>query len=159
MKADTILGGALFLAFALFLKQRNLLYLLSWTALIALIGNNLGDLSLTVSVITGIVGVYIVSMISVKENFEEKEKEEENPEKKTNPSPAPPKTSDPHVDIGTTILHAYRNLTPEQLGGMRRDTRELMELQKELMGSLGEMKPAIEQGAELLRTFSTFFGK
>jgi hypothetical protein len=26
------------------------------------------------------------------------------------------------------------------------------------MGSLGEMKPAIEQGAELLKTFSTFFG-
>jgi hypothetical protein len=67
------------------------------------------------------------------------------------PEPAPPKTDDPHVDIGTTILHAYRNLTPEQIGGMRRDTKELMELQKELMGSLSEMKPAIEQGAELSR--------
>jgi hypothetical protein len=61
--------------------------------------------------------------------------------------------------LGTTILHAYRNLTPEQIGGMRKDTKELMELQKELMGTLAEMKPAIEQGAELLKTFSTFFGK
>jgi hypothetical protein len=34
-----------------------------------------------------------------------------------------------------------------------------MSLQKELMGSLAEMKPAIEQGAELLKTFGTFFGK
>jgi hypothetical protein len=34
-----------------------------------------------------------------------------------------------------------------------------MGLQKELMGSLSEMKPAIEQGAELLKTFSQFFGK
>jgi hypothetical protein len=42
---------------------------------------------------------------------------------------------------------------------MRRDTRELMDLQKELMGSLTEMKPAIEQGAELLKTFGSFFGK
>jgi len=42
---------------------------------------------------------------------------------------------------------------------MRRDTKELMALQKELMGSLSEMKPAIEQGAELLKTFSQFFGK
>ncbi len=75
------------------------------------------------------------------------------------PEPAPPKTDDPHVDIGTTILHAYRNLSPEQIGGMRRDTKELMGLQKELMGSLSEMKPAIEQGAELLKTFSQFFGK
>jgi hypothetical protein len=67
--------------------------------------------------------------------------------------PAPPKTDDPHVDIGTTILHAYRNLSPEQIGGMRHDTKELLSLQKELMGSLAEMKPAIEQGAELLNTF------
>jgi hypothetical protein len=64
-----------------------------------------------------------------------------------------------HVDLGTTILHAYRNLSPEQIGGMKRDTKELMELQKELMGTLAEMKPAIEQGAELLGTFSQFFGK
>jgi hypothetical protein len=42
---------------------------------------------------------------------------------------------------------------------MRRDTKELLSLQKELMGSLAEMKPAIEQGAELLNTFSTFFGE
>jgi hypothetical protein len=91
------------------------------------------------------------------ETFENEEKEK--PEKKEDPTPAPPKTDEPHVDIGTTILHAYRNLTPEQIGGMRRDTKELMGLQKELMGSLAEMKPAIEQGAELLKTFSTFFGK
>jgi hypothetical protein len=61
--------------------------------------------------------------------------------------------------LGTTILHAYRNLSPEQIGGMKRDTKELMELQKELMGTLAEMKPAIEQGAQLLGTFSQFFGK
>lgn len=93
------------------------------------------------------------------EGFEDGEEEEKPKSKKDSPEPAPPKTDDPHVDIGTTILHAYRNLTPEQIGGMRRDTKELMGLQKELMGSLSEMKPAIEQGAELLKTFSQFFGK
>jgi hypothetical protein len=97
--------------------------------------------------------MYLVCLVtqSTWEGFENEEESEK-------PNPAPPKTSDPHVDVGTTILHAYRNLTPEQIGGMRRDTRELLELQKELMGSLSEMKPAIEQGAELLKTFSTFFG-
>ena len=92
------------------------------------------------------------------ETFENEEGKSSN-KKESDPSPAPPKTNDPHVDIGTTILHAYRNLSPEQIGGMRRDTKELMSLQKELMGSLAEMKPAIEQGAELLKTFGTFFGK
>jgi hypothetical protein len=91
-----------------------------------------------------------------KENFEN---EEDPKNKEKNPDPAPPKTDDPHVDIGSTILHAYRNLSPEQIGGMRKDTKELLSLQKELMGSLAEMKPAIEQGAELLKTFSTFFGE
>jgi hypothetical protein len=159
MKGDTLVAGILFVAVTVYLAQRNLIHMAVWVALIYLVGTEVGQLSHTVSVLAGIVGVYIISMIT-RETFEnEKKKEETGEEKPEEPSAAPPKTSDPHVDIGTTILHAYRNLTPEQIGGMRRDTKELMELQKELMGSLSEMKPAIEQGAELLKTFSTFFGK
>ena len=105
------------------------------------------------SVLIGIAVAYLVVHCSTYEYFEEEKKEE--PEE----GPKPSGKSTPHVDLGTTILHAYRNLSPEQIGGMRRDTKELMELQKELMGTLAEMKPAIEQGAELLGTFSQFFGK
>lgn len=158
MKADIVTGGLLFIAASIYLLQRNLAYTLVWLALGYLLATQSG-MSHTVSVLAGIVLIYLVSMVSktTLEQFENKEKEGE--EKPSSPEPAPAKTDEPHVDIGTTILHAYRNLTPEQIGGMRRDTKELMELQKELMGSLSEMKPAIEQGAELLKTFSTFFGK
>jgi len=135
-----------------------------WVLLISLLSSKGVGLSYTNSVVVGLLSVYILSKITTehfesgKEDSSKKEKEKETPE------PAPSKTetntkSEPHVDVGTTILHAYKNLSPEQLGGMRRDTRELMTLQKELMGSLSEMKPAIEQGAELLKTFGTFFGK
>jgi phosphate/sulfate permease len=151
MKLDTILGGGLFVAATIFLIQRNLVHVVVWLGLIYIVASQ--ALSALLSVIVAIVGVYLISRVTT-ETFEN-----ENKEKKDDPTPAPPKTSDPHVDIGTTILHAYRNLTPEQIGGMRRDTKELMSLQKELMGSLAEMKPAIEQGAELLKTFGTFFGK
>lgn len=151
MKLDTILGGGLFVAATIFLIQRNLVHVVVWLALIYIVASQ--ALSAVVSVLVAIVGIYLISRVTT-ETFEN-----ENKEKKDDPTPAPPKTSDPHVDIGTTILHAYRNLTPEQIGGMRRDTKELMGLQKELMGSLAEMKPAIEQGAELLKTFGTFFGK
>ena len=155
------MGGGLFVAAAIYLIQRNLAHTLVWLGLIYVVASQAG-MSHTISVIAGIIGIYLISMVT-KEHFENEEKgekkEEHNEEKKSEPSPAPPKTDDPHLDIGTTILHAYRNLTPEQIGGMRRDTKELMGLQKELMGSLSEMKPAIEQGAELLKTFSTFFGK
>ena len=101
-----------------------------------------------ICVLVGIAVALVVMQYSI-EGFEEEEKEKE-PESTGKSA---------HVDLGTTILHAYRNLSPEQIGGMKRDTKELMELQKELMGTLAEMKPAIEQGAELLGTFSQFFGK
>lgn len=166
---DTLIAAILFAVVAVFLYQRHLTTMIAWVILGYILAHHLGNnYSHTFSIIVGVILVYLISMITKKsfEGFEDKddEKEEKHEKgkgssKKDDPSPAPPKTSDPHVDVGTTILHAYRNLSPEQIGGMRRDTKELMTLQKELMGSLSEMKPAIEQGAQLLGTFSQFFGK
>lgn len=164
MKLDTAIAGALFTIVAARLLQKGLISVLAWLVLAILISYYNLRVPLTFSVAIGIIAIYALSVLTKQtyEGFEDEvpveEKEEKNEKKQKSPSPAPPKTDDPHVDIGTTILHAYRNLSPEQIGGMRRDTRELLELQKELMGSLSEMKPAIEQGAELLKTFSTFFG-
>lgn len=160
MKLDTIVAGGILALVAAYLLQRRLTSVLVWLALGIFVGNSLLKLNNTLSVLFGVVVVYVVSMVT-KGTYEgfENEGEEEEKEDTKKPKPAPPKTDDPHLDVGTTILHAYRNLTPEQIGGMRRDTKELLELQKELMGSLAEMKPAIEQGAELLSTFSTFFGE
>ncbi len=161
MKTDTLFAGALMVAFSAYLMQKKLGSVLVWFAVAVVFFRYGVKLPLTLSAIGGVVVVLVIAMVTAKtwEGFEDEIPVEEKKEKKpSKPSPAPPKTDDPHVDVGTTILHAYRNLTPEQIGGMRRDTRELLELQKELMGSLGEMKPAIEQGAELLKTFSTFFG-
>jgi hypothetical protein len=104
-----------------------------------------------ICVLVGIAIALLVMRSSI-EGFEEEDAKEKEKEPESTGKSA-------HVDLGTTILHAYRNLSPEQIGGMKRDTKELMELQKELMGTLAEMKPAIEQGAELLGTFSQFFGK
>lgn len=157
MKLETVLAGILLSLVVAHLLKRQLGSVLIWLGLAIVFASYGLHFNNLMSVVFGVIVIISICMITAKtwEGFENEEKEEENPKK---PNPAPPKTSDPHVDVGTTILHAYRNLTPEQIGGMRRDTRELLELQKELMGSLGEMKPAIEQGAELLKTFSTFFG-
>ncbi len=161
MKVDTAVGGILFTIVAARLLQKGMVSILVWFILATLVASYGMRAPFTISVAVGIITLYLLAVVTNRtfEGFEDEvpvdEKEEEKPK---SPNPAPPKTDDPHVDIGTTILHAYRNLTPEQIGGMRRDTRELLTLQKELMGSLTEMKPAIEQGAELLKTFSTFFG-
>jgi len=159
MKLDTVVAGGILALVAAYLLQRRLTSVLVWLALGIFVGNSLLKLNNTLSVLFGVGIIYVVSLVTkgTYEGFENEGEEEKEDAKK--PKPAPPKTDDPHLDVGTTILHAYRNLTPEQIGGMRRDTKELLDLQRELMGSLAEMKPAIEQGAELLSTFSTFFGE
>jgi hypothetical protein len=152
---DSVLAGILFLGVTYYLLKRNVPQMLIWVVLGYLVAFNWIHSSRTVAVLVGIASAWAVCYYSTREYFEQEKLEE----KDTPKEPEPTGKSTPHVDLGTTILHAYRNLTPEQIGGMRRDTKELMELQKELMGTLAEMKPAIEQGAELLGTFSQFFGK
>jgi hypothetical protein len=148
---DSVLAGLLAVVTFMFLYSRNHPYLFIWTIVGYLLAyNSLFKSSRLLSVLAGVTLTFIVLMHPHRLFIEGFENEEEEPK-------ATGKAS--HVDLGTTILHAYRNLSPEQIGGMKRDTKELMELQKELMGTLAEMKPAIEQGAELLGTFSQFFGK
>lgn len=148
---DSLLAGILGVAAFAYLYSRGHPLLFVWTVVGYLLSyNSIFKSSRVLSVIAGIALTFIVLMHPHRLVFEGFENEEEEPQ-------ATGKAS--HVDLGTSILHAYRNLSPEQIGGMKRDTKELMELQKELMGTLAEMKPAIEQGAELLGTFSQFFGK
>ena len=156
--SDSLVSGLLGLAAFAYLYSRRQPFLFMWTVIGYLLAyNSIFKTSRVLSVLVGIVLTFIVLMHPHRlfENFEN----EKLDEKDKGGDPEPTGKSTPHVDLGTTILHAYRNLSPEQIGGMKRDTKELMELQKELMGTLAEMKPAIEQGAELLGTFSQFFGK
>jgi hypothetical protein len=153
---DSLVAGVLSVGVTLYFLKKNVPQMLMWILIGYLVSYNFFLRSRTISLLLGIGLAYVVCYISTREHFEDEKKLEEK-EEKTDPEPTGKST--PHVDLGTTILHAYRNLTPEQIGGMRKDTKELMELQKELMGTLAEMKPAIEQGAELLGTFSQFFGK
>jgi hypothetical protein len=151
---DKLIAGVLAVAAFAYLYSRRHPYAFIWVVLGYLLAyNSAFKTSRVLSVIAGIVLAFIILMHPHPLIFETFENEEEGKE------PEPTGKSTPHVDLGTTILHAYRNLSPEQIGGMKKDTKELMELQKELMGTLAEMKPAIEQGAELLGTFSQFFGK
>jgi hypothetical protein len=161
MKLGTALAIVLFAGTCYYLIKKNVSHLIAWQVVTYIVGREVFHLSNFLSVVLGIVGLYIIMQVTAQtwEGFDGVVLAEAG----SDPEPTIPKSREPihqpHVDVGTTILHAYRNLSPEQIGGMRRDTKELMALQKELMGSLSEMKPAIEQGAELLKTFSQFFGK
>lgn len=151
---DTLLAGLLLVASSLYLIRKQHTRFIVWILLGTLLSRYLLRTSWSVAVIVSVGLIVLITWRSCSwhiERFENEAKSEKS-------APKEPSPKDPHVDLGTTIMHAYRNLSPEQISGMRKDTKELMELQKELMGTLSEMKPAIEQGSQMLASFQTFFG-
>jgi hypothetical protein len=65
----------------------------------------------------------------------------------------------PHIDAGSTLMNAIKSLNPDQINAMTKDTQQLIETQKSLMGMLGTMKPMLNDGKELMDTFQQMFGK
>jgi hypothetical protein len=63
-----------------------------------------------------------------------------------------------HLDAGTTFMNAYKSLKPEQIAAMTKDTQELMETQKQLMGTLQTLKPLIQDGKQMMEMFQSYFG-
>jgi hypothetical protein len=63
-----------------------------------------------------------------------------------------------HIDVGTTLMNALNSLKPDQVKAMTDDTKKLLETQKSLMGMLGTMKPMIQDGKQLMETFTEMFG-
>jgi hypothetical protein len=57
---------------------------------------------------------------------------------------------DYHLDAGTTFLNAYKSLKPDQIASMSKDTQDLMQTQKQLMGTLATLKPLINDGKEMM---------
>jgi len=64
----------------------------------------------------------------------------------------------PHIDAGSTLIKAIQSLNPEQINAMTKDTQQLIETQKSLMGMLGNMKPMLNDGKQLMETFQQMFG-
>jgi hypothetical protein len=175
MKAnvDTAIASLLLLVTIVFLVQRSLGYLAVWLVLItAVIGYGV-RMPLVAAVTIGIAtvaGVVLVSGQALRENYEnptesdEKKEEKKSKKKEEKKDPEPhsdsksSKIEDSHLDAGTTVLHAFQKLNPEQVLQMRDDTKELMETQKQLVETLSSLGPQVQQGAELVESFKGMFG-
>jgi hypothetical protein len=66
---------------------------------------------------------------------------------------------DYHLDAGTTFMNAYKSLKPDQIASMSKDTQELMQTQKQLMGTLATLKPLIQDGKDMMNMFTSYFGQ
>ena len=64
----------------------------------------------------------------------------------------------PFIDTASTITKAMNALQPDQMAAMTAESQSLMETQKNLMGMLQSMRPVLQDGRQLLDTFSGIFG-
>jgi hypothetical protein len=172
MKAnvDTAIASLLLLVTIVFLVQRRLGYLAVWLVLITVVIGYGVRMPLVAAVTLGIAtiaGVVLISGQALKENYENPTESEEKKSKKEDKEKKDPephsdskssKIEDSHLDAGTTVLHAFQKLNPEQVLQMRDDTKELMETQKQLVETLSSLGPQVQQGAELIKSFQGMFG-
>lgn len=157
---DTLVAS-LFLIFGIvFLVQRRMAVLAVWLVLISVIVAFGLRTPAVVAVLIGFVTVFLVASLGhhrLLERFENDSQSEEAKEEKKK-GPEPHGEDDTHMDVGSTILHAYRKLDPEQVMQMRKDTQELMATQKNLVETLSMLGPQVQQGAQLIETFKKTFG-
>uniref|UniRef100_A0A6C0AIZ2 Uncharacterized protein n=1 Tax=viral metagenome TaxID=1070528 RepID=A0A6C0AIZ2_9ZZZZ len=178
MKAnvDTAVAALLLLISIVFLVQRRVGYLAVWLLLVTVVIGYGVRMPLTLAATIGIATVAAVVLLSsqaLREGYENpnesKDKKESSKEdKKVDSEPKPHSPSkgdktednnmDVHLDAGTTVLHAFQKLNPEQVLQMRDDTKELMETQQQLMETLSSLGPQVKQGAELINSFKGMFG-
>jgi len=173
MKVDTVVAAVMLLVAVVFLVQRKVGYLAVWLLLITVVIGYGVRMPLTGAVVLGVgtvAAVIYVSGETLKENYQNpskksnKSKDGFEPEDEEEVEKGKPKKTEPeahseehHLDAGTTILHAFQKLNPEQVLQMRDDTKELMETQKQLVQTLSSLGPQVQQGAELIDSFKTMF--
>ena len=176
---DFAVASVVFLGSIVFLVQTKLSYLAAWLVVVAIVMKYGAHLPWTVSVggaVATVAAVIYISGETLKERYENASKDEkdddgpkphtdkdknkhEHVEGKAGKSGKASKDEDgeAHLDAGTTILHAFQKLKPDQVMAMRDDTKELMETQKQLVETLGALGPQVKQGAELVNSFKNMF--
>jgi len=168
--ADFAIAAVLFLVAIVFLVRSGLSYLAAWLVVVTVVMKYGAHLGWSVSVggaVATVAAVIYISGETLKERYENASKKDGGSDEK---SPAPHtdkdkdkhehlenQDKDAHLDAGTTILHAFQKLKPDQVLQMRNDTKELMETQKQLVDALSALGPQVKQGAELVNSFKTMF--
>jgi hypothetical protein len=153
---DEVIASALLLGGIIYLMNRNLTYLSVWLLVISVILAYGTRMKFSFSVGIAMIAVLAVIMISgqrLRERFEDKNDEEKRElDDKKDDDP------EPHMDMGQTLLSAYKKLDSSQVSQMQSDTKELMETQQQLIQTLSSLGPQVQQGAELIKTFQGMFG-
>lgn len=169
--ADFAIAAVIFLASVVFLVRSKLSYLAAWLVVVVVVMKYGARMPWTISVggaVATVAAVIYISGETIKERYENASKSKDAKKDKDAPEPHTDKDKDKHehvdkddkeahLDAGTTILHAFQKLKPDQVMQMRDDTKQLMETQKQLVETLSSLGPQVKQGAELVKSFGNMF--
>lgn len=61
-------------------------------------------------------------------------------------------------DAQKSYKKTYDTLSNNQIKGLKKDTKDLVKTQEQLMSTLKEMGPVLEQGKSIIGAFDNFFG-
>ena len=89
-----------------------------------------------------------------------KQKTKKKPVKKSKKESVPEEEQEEeesHIDIGSTFMKAYKNLSPEAIDGLGKDTKDLIGTQQKLMSTLNTLGPTLKEGKKVLDTFKNYF--
>lgn len=64
----------------------------------------------------------------------------------------------PFLNASSTLMKAISGLQPDQIKAMTDETKNMIETQKTMMGMLQQMRPVLQDGQQLLSSFSSIFG-
>lgn len=64
----------------------------------------------------------------------------------------------PFLDAGSTLMKAVGALQPDQIKSMTEETKKMIDTQKNMISMLHSMRPVLQDGQQLLQSFSSIFG-
>lgn len=127
-----------------YLLSKNILYSLLATVLIYVIYFNSSD----------------SNVMEGMTDKKKKQKTKKKPVKKSKKESVPEEEQEEeesHIDIGSTFMKAYKNLSPEAIDGLGKDTKDLIGTQQKLMSTLNTLGPTLKEGKKVLDTFKNYF--
>ena len=170
MDINNVLYIITFLAiFVYLLKINNVVYYLIFTSMIVVLYMVSRDLRISISVsgvTTALIYIFLdkqplkkrKSMLNVehyssktKSSKKKEQQQEEDEEEEFEPN------VNNKIDSKSSFMETLKSLNPTEVSGLKKETVELMQTQKQLIETLQSMGPALKEGKTILDTFKNYF--
>jgi hypothetical protein len=95
-----------------------------------------------------------------KKQKEEKESDEQiDSDEQVETEDSKEESEDFYIDTNGSFKDNLQSLTPKEISALNKDTKDLINTQKQLLDTLTNMKPALADGKKILDSFKDYFGK